>query len=173
MASRLVPEKGVDIFLEAIGLVKEKLIKKVSFLMAGEGECESELKDQISRLKIDVNFLGKVPDINKYLTDTHIFVFSSKYKSEGFPLSIIEALLNANLLITSDFTSLTEIFEDGKDCMIFYNNDPEQLAEKINLAVTNYEGLSEMILNGTKKARNNFSLDKMVLEMKKIYQNVS
>jgi glycosyltransferase involved in cell wall biosynthesis len=172
-ASRLVPEKGADIFLDAIALVSNKLNKKATFLMAGEGECENELKDQISRLKIDVNFLGKVKDMNQYLKDTHIFVFSSKYQAEGFPLSIIEAMLNANLLITSDFTSLTEIFEDGKDCMIFYNNDPVQLAGKISLAVSKYEEYSEMILNGMKKARNNFSVHKMVLEMKNIYQNVS
>ena len=91
-ASRLVPEKGADIYLDAIALVKDRLKEKVSFFLAGEGECENELKEQISRLKIDVKFLGKVKDTNDYLKDTHIFVFSSRYKAEGFPIALLRQL---------------------------------------------------------------------------------
>jgi len=171
-ASRLVPEKGADIYLDAIALVKDRLKGKASFLLAGEGECENELKEQISRLKIDVKFIGKLKDLNDYLKNSHIFVFSSRHQTEGFPLSIIEAALNENLIITSYFISLKEIFEENKDCLVFYNNDPAQLADKINLAVNNYQGYSEMIVNSTEKARINFSVDKMVTELKNIYQNV-
>src|ERR1035437_5337865 len=171
-ASRLVPEKGADIFIDAIALVKDRLKENVSFIMAGEGECENELKEQIARLKIDVKFLGKIKDTYDYLKDTHIFIFTSRYQTEGFPLAIIEAALNENLIITSNFVSLKEVFEENKDCLVFYNNDPTQLAEKLILAVNNYNDYSEMILNGSEKARGNFSVEKMVSELKDIYRNV-
>jgi glycosyltransferase involved in cell wall biosynthesis len=171
-ASRLIPEKGADIYLDAIALAKDRLKEKVSFFLAGEGECENELKEQISRLKIDVKFLGNVKDTYDYLKDTHIFVFPSWSQSEGFPLTLVEAALNENLIITSDFISLKEILEEDKDCLVFYNNDPAQLAEKIYLAVENYHNYSEMIANCTEKVRQNFSVDKMVLELKNIYDNV-
>jgi glycosyltransferase involved in cell wall biosynthesis len=171
-ASRLVPEKGADIYIDSIALVKNRLNQKVSFLMAGEGECEKELKEQIAKLKIDVKFLGKVKDTYEYLKETHIFVFSSRYKTEGFPLAIIEAIFNGNLIITSDFISLNEIFEENKDCLVFHNNDPAQLAEKLILAINNYEDYSGMISNGLEKARINFSMDKMLSQMKNIYCNV-
>jgi glycosyltransferase involved in cell wall biosynthesis len=171
-ASRLVPEKGADIYLDAIAVIQDRLKVNVSFLLAGEGECEKKLKEQISRLKIDVKFLGKVKDTNDYLKDTNIFVFSSKHQTEGFPLAIIEAALNENLIITSDFISLKEILVEDKDCLVFYNNNPAQLADKINLAVKNYQGYSKMILNSTEKARINFPVEKMVSELKIIYLNV-
>ena len=171
-ASRLVPEKGADIYIDAIALVRDRLKEKVSFIMAGEGECENELKEQIARLRVDVKFLGKIKDSYDYLKDTHVFVFTSRYQTEGFPLAIIEAALNENLIITSDFISLKEIFEENKDCLVFYNNDPAQLAEKLILAVDNYNDYSEMILNGSEKARGNFSVEKMVSELKDIYRNV-
>ena len=171
-ASRLVPEKGADIYIDAIALVRDRLKEKVSFIMAGEGECENELKEQIARLRVDVKFLGKIKDSYDYLKDTHVFVFTSRYQTEGFPLAIIEAALNENLIITSDFISLKEIFEENKDCLVFYNNDPTQLAEKLILAVDNYNDYSEMILNGSEKARGNFSVEKMVSELKDIYRNV-
>jgi glycosyltransferase involved in cell wall biosynthesis len=171
-ASRLVPEKGADIFIDAIALVKDRLKENVSFIMAGEGECENELKEQIARLKIDVKFLGKVKDTYDYLKDTHIFVFTSRYQTEGFPMALIEAALNENLIITSNFISLKEIFEENKDCLVFYNNDPTQLAEKLIFAADNYNDYSEMILNGSEKARKNFSVEKMVLELKDVYRNV-
>ena len=171
-ASRLVPGKGADIYLDAIALVWDGLKEKVSFILAGEGECENELKEQIARLKIDVKFLGKIKDTYDYLKDTHVFVFSSRYQTEGFPLAIVEAALNENLIITSDFVSLKEIFEENKDCLVFYNNDPVKLAEKIKVAVENFHDYSKMIENCTEKARKNFSVDKMVSELKNIYQNV-
>ena len=59
-----------------------------------------------------------------------------------------------------------------QEMIILYNNDPAQLAEKIKLAVNNYHDYSEMILNCNEKARNNFSVDKMVFELKNIYRNV-
>ena len=171
-ASRLIPEKGADIYLDAIDLVKDKLKKKVSFSLAGEGVCENELKEQITRLKIHVKFLGKIKETYDYLKDTHIFVFASRYQTEGFPLAIIEAALNENLIITSDFISLKEIFKENKDCLVFYNNDPEQLAEKLILAIDNYYNYSEMIINSTEIAKINFSIDNMVSELKNIYRNV-
>jgi glycosyltransferase involved in cell wall biosynthesis len=171
-ASRLVPEKGADVFIDAIALARDRLKEKVSFILVGEGECENELKSQIERLKIDVNFLGKVRDSNYYLKDSHIFVFASRHQTEGFPLAIIEAALNENLIITSDFISLKEVFEEDKDCLIFYNNDPAKLSEKIILAVTNFQNYSGMILNSNMKAKRHFSLDKMITEYKNIYHHV-
>jgi glycosyltransferase involved in cell wall biosynthesis len=171
-ASRLVPEKGADIYLDAVSLVKDRLKEKVSFMIAGEGECENELKGQIAKLKIDVKFLGKIKDTFEYLKDSHIFVFTSRVQTEGFPLAIIEAALNGNLIITSDFISLKEIFEENKDCLVFCNNDPAQLAEKLVLAINNYNQYSDLIINGSAKAKENFSLDNMVTEYKNIYLNV-
>lgn len=171
-ASRLVPEKGVDIYLDSIALVKNKLKEKVSFFLAGEGECKKELMEQITRLKIDVKFLGKVSNTNEYLKNSHIFVFSSRYQTEGFPLSIIEAALNANLIITSDFISLKEVLTDGSECLVFYNNDPEQLAEKIILAVNKYQNYSNMINKCKAVAEKNFAVNNMVSELKNIYENV-
>lgn len=171
-ASRLVPEKGADIYLNALAIIKDKLNENVSFILAGEGECERELKEQIDRLRINVNFIGKVQNMNDYFKDTHIFVFSSRYQSEGFPMTIVEAAMNENLIITSDFLSLKEIFEEDKDCLVFYNNDPVHLSEKITSGIKNYINYSGMILNSIEKAKKNFSVDKMVFELKNIYRNV-
>jgi glycosyltransferase involved in cell wall biosynthesis len=172
-ASRLVPEKGGDIYLDAIALAKDKLIVKNSFAMAGEGVSENELKKQITDLKIRVSFLGKVENIYDYLKDSHIFIFTSRYQLEGFPLTIVEAALNGNLIITSDFTSLKEIFQEDIDCLVFHNNDPIQLSEKIIIAVNKYKDYSEMIVRGIEKAKNNFSVNKMLYELKQVYQDVT
>ncbi|MDR3610711.1 MAG: glycosyltransferase family 4 protein [Ignavibacteriaceae bacterium] len=172
-ASRLVPEKGGDIYLDAIALAKDKLIVKNSFAMAGEGVSENELRKQITDLKIQVSFLGKVENIYDYLKDSHIFIFTSRYQLEGFPLTIVEAALNGNLIITSDFASLKEIFQEDIDCLVFHNNDSIQLSEKIILAVNNYKDYSEMIVQGIEKAKNNFSISKMLYELKQVYQNVT
>ena len=43
-ASRLVYEKGVDLFIKAASIVRSKYHGKVKFMIAGCGEYENELK---------------------------------------------------------------------------------------------------------------------------------
>ncbi|MEO8209590.1 MAG: glycosyltransferase family 4 protein [bacterium] len=143
-ASRLVYEKGVDIFIRAVKIVANKCKGKAEFMIAGTGIYENELKSLCKDLGVEVTFLGNVKNIIELLMDTHIFVMPSRIKSEGFPMSIVEAGFTKNLIISSRFDSLDYFFKNGTDGLTFEINNYVELASKIIFALENPGEVNQM-----------------------------
>lgn len=169
-AGRLIPEKGFDIFIEAISNLKKDTFDKAEFLIAGKGDYEPELKKLAAKLNVNVNFIGEVNDLNTQLILTNIFVTASQ--SEGFPITIIEANLNKNLIISSNFLGHDSVLKDKVNALIFNVNDSSDLAKKLDFAIENFKGMNEIIERGYHDARDEFSLDKMVNETISFYKEI-
>lgn len=93
---------------------------------------------------------------------THIFVTATL--SEGFPMTIIEAALNKDLILSSNFLGYDSILKDKVNALIFNVNDSNDLANKLDFAIENFKEMNEIIERGYQDARNEFSLDKMINE---------
>ncbi|MCX7876368.1 MAG: glycosyltransferase family 4 protein [Melioribacteraceae bacterium] len=169
-AGRLIPEKGFDIFIEAISKLKKETLTKAEFLIAGKGDYEFELKKLLAKLNVSINFIGEVKDLNTQLVMTNIFVTASK--SEGFPMTIIEAALNKNLILSSNFLGHDSILKDKINCLIFDENDPNDLASKLNFAVENFKDMNEIIESGYQDASKEFNINNMVRNTISFYKEI-
>ncbi|HCY74569.1 MAG TPA: hypothetical protein DHV28_01490 [Ignavibacteriales bacterium] len=169
-AGRLISEKGFNIFIEAISKLKKDTFDKVEFLIAGKGYYESELKKLTA--KLNVNFIGEVNDLNTQLITTNIFVIASRSQSEGFPMTIIEAALNKNLILSSNFLGFDSILIDKVNALIFNVNDSNDLANKLEFAIENFKDMNEIIERSYQDARDEFSLDKMINETISFYKEI-
>ncbi len=157
-ASRLVYEKGVDLFIKAAKTVKRKFCGNVSFLIAGTGEYENKLKKIAGEINADVKFLGNVTNLPELLSRTNIFVMPTR-TSEGFPMTLVEAALTKNLIITSEFDSLGNMFKNNVDGLIFGTGNYEELAEKLLSALSNPAIANQMSDTFYNKAKKYFDLD--------------
>jgi len=171
-AGRLIPEKGFDIFIEAISKLKKDILDKSEFLIAGIGTYKSELKNIAEKLNVNINFIGEVKDLNTQLKLTHIFVIPSRSQSEGFPMTIIEAALTENLIISSNFLGYNSILKDNINSLIFNLNDSDDLAIKIEYAIENYKRLNETIEKSYNDARDEFNMDKMINKTISFYKEI-
>lgn len=171
-AGRLIPEKGFDIFIEAVSKLKKSTIDKAEFLIAGKGYYEPELKKLTSKLNVNINFIGEVKDLNTQSISTNIFVIASRSQSEGFPMTIIEAALNKNLILSSNFLGHDSILKNKVNALIFNVNDSNDLANKLDFAIENFKAMNEIIDRGYKDARVEFSLDKMINETILFYKEI-
>ncbi len=169
-AGRLIPEKGFDIFIEAISKLRKDTFDKAEFLIAGKGDYESELKKLAAKLNVNVNFIGEVNDLNTQLMLTHFYVTATL--SEGFPMTIIEAALNKNLILSSNFLGYDSILKDKVNALIFNMNDSNDLANKLDFAIENFKDMDKIIERGYQDARNEFSLDKMIDETLSFYKEI-
>nr|MBA3706352.1 glycosyltransferase [Bacteroidota bacterium] len=61
----------------------------------------------------------------------------TRIPSEGFPMTLVEAAMTKNLIISSDFNSLKNFFKDEVDGFTFEIDNHEQLAEKLLKALNN------------------------------------
>lgn len=87
---RLSHEKGFDLLLRALSLVRESF-PSVNLTIAGAGPEENSLKEECSSLGLDgaVRFTGYLDSPFPLFPEANLFVLSSRY--EGMPNSLLEA----------------------------------------------------------------------------------
>ena len=168
--SRLIPEKGLDTYIKAVALLPSEYFKKADFYLAGEGIEEKNLIELIRLTGSQIKFLGEIKNSVEVFCKNHIFVMTSYWESEGYPLTIIEASLTNNFLITSDFEGVEEVFENKKDGLLFKHSNATDLAEKIKYAIDNYHNLNNIIKNNNQKISKIFNYNKMVDDISSIYK---
>jgi len=123
------PVKGVDVLIEAMTMVP----RDVRLVQIGSGEVTDELVAQVERLRLtdrvefrDVDWSQRVAD---GLSAFAVFVLPSR--SEGLPVTIMEAMLAGVAVIATDVGSVREEVLDGVTGRVVAPEDPHALAAAI------------------------------------------
>jgi glycosyltransferase involved in cell wall biosynthesis len=168
----LVPQKGPDILLKAIPLVK-KIINNVYVIFGGQGEMLKKLVDIANQLNIcnNVNFVGYVTDNLKkyYYKASDIFVLPSF--TEAFPLVLLEASAAGLPLVVSDLTTFHDIITNGANGLITKRGDEKALADNI-LKLLNDEPLCRLMGNNAQYILKKYDWDSVALLTEDIYYTV-
>ena len=144
--------KSIDI------LVNIDKIKNIKVYLLGDGNKEyiKDMKDFIYSRNLDdnINFVGRVENVDEYIKKCHIGVISS-FK-EAFGRVTIEYMLGGLAVIASNTGANPEIIDDGKDGLIYNLGDIKQLSEKIKYLYNNKNIMQVISLNGKNKAKQKF-----------------
>ncbi|MFZ5640608.1 MAG: glycosyltransferase family 4 protein, partial [Bacillota bacterium] len=129
---RLVPEKGVQVLIDAIPLVLEQY-PNAKFVISGKGPYEDVLKHQVNRAHLGhkVFFTGFADDEirNRIFGCSDVAVFPSLY--EPFGIVALEAMAAGVPVIVSETGGLAEVIEHEVDGLKFYPGDYRALAHYI------------------------------------------
>lgn len=134
--ARIMPEvKGQDILLDALGILA-RTCPEFSCLFAGGADeahqaAFAALKEQAARLGLAdrVTFLGNVEDVPGFLKQLDIFVLPSR--SEGFGISLVEAMAMGIPCIASRLEGPEEVLRGGEYGTLFTPEDSADLAQKL------------------------------------------
>ena len=150
---RLSSEKR---FISLIKVLKT-LNEKVELILIGEGEEYNNLKTYAfsNNLKKRVHLLGRKENPFKYLKHANLFVLASE--GEGFPNVIIEAMICATPVISTDCISgPREILAPNTDINFQLSSDIELAKNGILYPVDNEESLTlaiKTMLNDKEKQK--------------------
>ena len=131
---RLWKQKGFDVLLDSLALIRNSLAAKLTIV--GEGPLELELKAQSERLGLSgaVRFVGFQPNPYAYLKHADLFVLSSRY--EGLPNVVLEALALGKPVVATDCPGgVREIIEGCRSGRLVPSDNPRLLAEAIVAAL--------------------------------------
>ena len=137
----------------------------VNFIIAGDGELRALLEGQAPS---NLYFLG-IQSPDELFSIADIVLLTSD--SEGMPLTLIEAQMAALPSLASDVGSVSEIIEDGVTGFIS-PNDIDQLALSLAKLIDDSMLRSTMAKAAAIRAKENFSVEKMVASHIQSYQQV-
>jgi glycosyltransferase involved in cell wall biosynthesis len=152
------PTKGIKILLEASKMVQSKVSSEL--LIVGSGKDENKLKKTAGDLGVRALFLGERTDISEILQVMDVFVLASFY--EGFPVVILEAMAAGLPVVATNAGGSREAVLDGKTGFIVETGNPDKLAEKIEILLKDNKIRKKFGKAGFKRVKENFSIDKTV-----------
>jgi glycosyltransferase involved in cell wall biosynthesis len=137
---RLVPIKGFDLLLRATALAEARSEAKVVVVILGDGPERARLTRSALRLGIDLRLPGFIPraEVDTWLRAARVYVQPSRAlwngRTEGLPVSTLEALALGIPVIASDSGGLAELAqpdEAGSLIQVFRAGDHRALATRL------------------------------------------
>lgn len=129
----LMEEKGLDCFLFAV-----ESLPSISFTICGVGSDNMVNKvTDCARRNKNLTYKGLVSgeDKIKQFQNASVFVLQTHYKTEGVPLSMLEAMSNGCAVISTYHNGIPEVLAD---CGLYVQDqDRYDLIEKISILAKN------------------------------------
>jgi len=166
---RIVWQKAYDQLLSLLENydIKEK---KVHFLIAGEGSLRKKFINRIkeNNLENHITFIGNIKDIPEFLSALDIYIQPSV--TEGFPLSVLEAMASRLPIMSSNAGGLKEMIIDGENGMTYESGDISKLDKTIHKMLNlSIEDRKEFGINAYNRMKINNSIEKVAEKYKAVY----
>jgi glycosyltransferase involved in cell wall biosynthesis len=170
IGGRLTDQKGVDTLLRAASTYS-KIDERPITLIAGDGNIRDDLEQLAEELKLDsVYFLGAQSheQMVKLFNIADVAAMPSIF--EAFGLVALEALACGTPVIACDVGGFSKIVNNEVGCLM-EPGDYKTLAEKIITFIR--DGFKKKVRDKTAAyIRQNFSWDKTVENIEKLYEQV-
>jgi glycosyltransferase involved in cell wall biosynthesis len=158
--ARLAPQKDHRTLIQAARLVPE-----AEFLVAGDGELREELERQAEGSS--VRFLGARADVPELLASFDVFAFPSLF--EGLCLAVIEAQAAGVPVVATPVGGIRETVVDGETGLLVPPRDPAALATAIRRLLQDRPAAEAMAAEAKRRARERFSVERVVGETLRLY----
>ena len=132
----LTENKNHKLLINAFKILKDKYKVSEKLLIVGEGKERENLEKQIKELNLenDVLLLGQKENPYKYIKNSELYILPSK--SEGFSLTLVEAMYLQKMIISTHNNGSEELVKENKYGVLIENN-ADKMAEKINYYLEN------------------------------------
>ncbi|GAA0133869.1 hypothetical protein YSY43_07090 [Paenibacillus sp. YSY-4.3] len=165
---RLVPAKGLDVLLRACAELKKRGLAYVLHII-GDGPIREELEQLAAELGIydETIFYGYTLHPEEFMPFFDIFVLPSR--AEAFGSVFAEAALCNLALVGTEIGGIAEQIEHGVNGLLVHTGDHSALAGALEKLITDEDYRTRLADAGLDKAKNCYSLDRVVDELKNIY----
>jgi glycosyltransferase involved in cell wall biosynthesis len=164
---RLDSQKGYDVLLHAMARIPD-----VEVVLVGDGPERPALERLAGELELGgrLSITGWTPDPRSLLPSFDVFVLPSRY--EGFPLSIVEAMLAWLPVVATPAGSVAEAVSHGETGLLVRPDDPAGLAHAIRRLVTDPGERRRMGERGRTFALERYTAERMAASFEALYRRL-
>lgn len=165
------PHKNLDSLLQALKiLIFNSQFSTLNLVIACSRDVfYQRLKVKIEKLNLEKNVIlsGYIPskDLAKIFTQAEAYVFPTL--SEGFGIPALNAMSAGLAVAAADIPTLREIYGDA--ALYFDPQNPQDIAEKLNLILSDPKTRSDLVKRGLGQAKK-YSWQKMAEETLEVYK---
>lgn len=167
---RLHPVKGTQYLLGAMSIVHREL-PEAKLILVGDGEEREHLETLTDNLGIRecVEFAGRVPHerVEDYMNQAEVFVLSSL--SEGFPVTILEAMACGLPVVATRVGGVPDIIKNGTNGYLVDTMNQEQIAEAL-LNLLQDKQLRKDISENNREGVRRYRWDAVAATLEGVYQ---
>ena len=172
MACRLLKDKGVFEYLDAVRILKNKY-SYIDFELFGDIDTHNPASltiDDLENIKQEniVKVFGFSSDMAKVFSETNIVVLPS-YR-EGLPKVLIEAAACGRAVVTTDVPGCRDAIEINQTGLLCEVKNSQSLAKQIEKLVLDKDLRNSMGKSGRKLAEEEFDINKVIKKYFEIYE---
>ena len=162
------PYKNIACLVDAFAILKQSH-PDLHLVLAGkkDGFYQSIVADVKERALRDVHFLGFISPGEKRWALQHCLAYTSASLSEGFNITLLEAMYDNTPVVVSRASCHPEVGDDA--ALYFDPNNSDDLVNVIERLINNPSLRNELIQKGTRRVKN-FSWERMADETVAVYR---
>lgn len=165
----LSPDKGQEWLIRALAELRKE-IPAAKLLLAGDGPCRQRLQNLARQAGIGdaVIFAGFVSDVESVYAALDVFLLPSFF--EALSNALMSAMAYAIPSIAFNLGGPAEIVENGESGVLVEPGNVEALRTALTKILADAAWAKELAENGRRRIEQNFSADRMVDAMIRVYE---
>lgn len=172
--SRVMKEKGIEDAINVVKQINEEANKTI-YTLDIYGQIDTSYIDKFELLQKDfpdyIKYKG-CADSNKaveVISKYFLLLFPTKFKTEGIPGTIIDALASGVPTIASEWENVNDILKDGKTGYIYKFGDLEELKKLLkNINKDDIKKMKLECLNAAGKFTQENAIKKIIKEIENV-----
>lgn len=172
--SNLIRSKGFEDLLDSLDFLNKEELRKIQIVVAGATPSKIEeniLKKYISRFPNTILFVGFIDGEEKvfHFQNSNIFCLPTYYPYEGQPISILEAYASGQVVITTDHSGISDIFQNKYNGFYVNKRCPKSIADSIKLCLENRSVLVDIAINNFNDFNTHYRAERHLSDILKLF----
>lgn len=170
---RVRPQKGTDVFIEAICRVLPRYpdFSAVTVGAVDDAAFEASLKERVAEAGIAdrVRFLGERPIDEVPLWFRRILIYAFTSRNEGFGLTLLEAMASGNALVAARAGAAEAVVTGGQIALLIPPGDVDALAAALETLMRDPERAAAMGRRAREYVASHFSIEAEAAKIAAVY----
>ncbi len=177
---RLVEKKGLDTFVEACGILRERNVNFEAVIVGETGDAEAKIRRHIAahNLESKVELVGAMAQTELFGEYRRADVFCLPCRilengdRDGIPNVMVEAMSCGVPVVTTDVSGIPEIIRHGQNGLLVAPDDPTALADSLERIYLDKSLSARLSRAGLETVRERFDGDSSAKQLATLFRAI-